>query len=98
MAKTFTHSQTHANYEKNNPYVCATTYKRTHMFIRILYILYTQSQTQFNEREREKIVAKGKCGQKKRRVKKETTMEKKKGKRPEQRGINKKTKETDIRQ
>lgn len=78
MAKTFTHSQTHANYEKNNPYVCATTYKRTHMFIRILYILYTQSQTQFNEREREKIVAKGKCGQKKRRVKKETTMEKKK--------------------
>lgn len=78
MAKTFTHSQTHANYEKNNPYVCATTYKRTHMFIRILYILYTQSQTQFNEREREKIVAKGKCGQKKRRVKKETTMENKK--------------------
>lgn len=51
---------------------------RTHMFIRILYILYTQSQTQFNEREREKIVAKGKCGQKKRRVKKETTMENKK--------------------
>lgn len=50
---------------------------RTHMFICILYILYTQSQTQFNEREREKIVAKGKCGQKKRRVKKETTMEKK---------------------
>lgn len=47
------------------------------MFICILYILYTQSQTQFNEREREKIVAKGKCGQKKRRVKKETTMEKK---------------------
>lgn len=50
------------------------------MFICILYILYTQSQTQFNEREREKIVAKGKCGQKKRRVKKETTMEKKKRK------------------
>lgn len=68
---------------------------RTHMFIRILYILYTQSQTQFNEREREKIVAKGKCGQKKRRVKKETTMEKKK-----ERDRNKEalTKKTDIRQ
>lgn len=63
-----------------NAHICSLAY----------CIFFTlKSQTQFSEREREKIVEKGKCGQMKRRVKKETTMENKKGKRPAQRGMNK---------